>query len=106
MTPSSKVVGDLALHPVGTGVSVDEFAADPGRFDIPDSVVGFLRSVLGDPAGGRPELFRTKSLTVRNAATFEIELSDDDERLLDGTSAERRTTLSRLLFPGPAVNSK
>src|SRR5207342_1512616 len=52
VTPSSKVVGDLALHLVGAGVSVEEFAADPGRFDIPDSVIGFLRGDLGTPAGG------------------------------------------------------
>src|SRR4029079_903867 len=37
-TPSSKVVGDLALHLVGAGVDPAEFEADPQRFDIPDSV--------------------------------------------------------------------
>ena len=40
VTPSSKVVGDLALQLVGAGVDIAEFAADPGRFDVPDSVVG------------------------------------------------------------------
>ncbi|WP_064076167.1 pyruvate carboxylase [Prescottella equi] len=102
VTPSSKVVGDLALHLVGAGVSVDEFAADPGRFDIPDSVVGFLRGELGEPAGGWPEPFRSKALAGRSAAAAEVALSGEDEKLLDGTSDERRTTLSRLLFPGPA----
>ncbi|MFI6756232.1 pyruvate carboxylase [Rhodococcus sp. BL-253-APC-6A1W] len=102
VTPSSKVVGDLALHLVGAGVSVGEFAADPGRFDIPDSVVGFLRGELGEPAGGWPEPFRTKALAGRSAAAAEVALSGEDEKLLDGTSDERRTTLSRLLFPGPA----
>ncbi|MGW0103150.1 pyruvate carboxylase, partial [Nocardia sp. NPDC003354] len=43
VTPSSKVVGDLALALVGTGVDIEDFAADPGRYDIPDSVIGFLR---------------------------------------------------------------
>ncbi|KIQ09860.1 hypothetical protein RU01_18015, partial [Rhodococcus sp. MEB064] len=52
VTPSSKVVGDLALHLVGAGVSMEDFAADPGKFDIPDSVIGFLRGDLGTPAGG------------------------------------------------------
>ena len=55
VTPSSKVVGDLALALVGAGVSADEFASDPARFDIPDSVIGFLRGELGDPPGGWPE---------------------------------------------------
>lgn len=54
VTPSSKVVGDLALHLVGAGVPSEEFAADPAKFDIPDSVVGFLRGELGTrPAAGR-----------------------------------------------------
>ncbi|HYZ69796.1 MAG TPA: pyruvate carboxylase, partial [Mycobacterium sp.] len=55
VTPSSKVVGDLALALVGAGISADEFASDPARFDIPDSVIGFLRGELGDPPGGWPE---------------------------------------------------
>ena len=54
VTPSSKVVGDLALALVGAGVSADEFAADPARFDIPDSVIGLLRGELGHPPGGWP----------------------------------------------------
>ena len=65
VTPSSKVVGDLALALVGAGVSADEFAADPARFDIPDSVIGFLRGELGDPPGGWPEPLRTKALAGR-----------------------------------------
>ncbi|MBV8964805.1 MAG: pyruvate carboxylase, partial [Mycobacteriaceae bacterium] len=51
VTPSSKVVGDLALALVGAGVSADEFAANPARFDIPESVIGFLRGELGEPPG-------------------------------------------------------
>src|SRR5581483_10760594 len=62
VTPSSKVVGDLALSLVGSGVDVADFAADPGRYDIPDSVIGFLRGELGTPAGGWPEPFRSRAL--------------------------------------------
>ena len=65
VTPSSKVVGDLALHLVGAGVDPAEFEADPGRFDIPDSVIGFLSGELGDPPGGWPEPFRSKALAGR-----------------------------------------
>ncbi len=36
VTPTSKVVGDLALALVGSEVSADEFASDPARFDIPE----------------------------------------------------------------------
>ncbi|MFD6673474.1 pyruvate carboxylase [Rhodococcus zopfii] len=101
VTPSSKVVGDLALHLVGAGVSVDAFAADPGRFDIPDSVVGFLRGELGTPAGGWPEPFRSKALAGRSEPKVEPQLAPEDEKSLGGGSLERRRTLNRLLFPAP-----
>lgn len=65
VTPSSKVVGDLALALVGAGLSADEFAANPEQFDIPESVLGFLRGDLGDPAGGWPEPLRSKALAGR-----------------------------------------
>ncbi|WP_222264716.1 pyruvate carboxylase [Modestobacter marinus] len=98
VTPSSKVVGDLALQLVGAGVPVDDFAADPGKFDLPDSVVGFLRGELGDPPGGWPEPFRSKALEGRRPASPPAELTDED---LDGLAKEPRRTLNRLLFPGP-----
>ncbi|WP_429413993.1 pyruvate carboxylase [Nocardia sp. GAS34] len=101
VTPSSKVVGDLALSLVGSGVDVADFAADPGRYDIPDSVVGFLRGELGTPAGGWPEPFRSRALTGRGPAKPETQLTAQDEAGLNGDSARRRDTLNRLLFPGP-----
>ncbi|WP_068162853.1 pyruvate carboxylase [Rhodococcus phenolicus] len=101
VTPSSKVVGDLALHLVGAGVSVDDFAAEPGRFDIPDSVVGFLRGELGTPAGGWPEPFRSKALAGRSEPKAETQLAPEDEKALGAGSLERRATLNRLLFPAP-----
>ncbi len=102
VTPSSKVVGDLALHLVGSNVPADEFASDPARFDIPDSVVGFLRGELGTPPGGWPEPFRSKALEGRGAAKPEVQLTPEDEKGLSGSSKERQATLNRLMFPGPA----
>jgi len=102
VTPSSKVVGDLALHLVGSNVPADEFAADPARFDIPDSVVGFLRGELGTPPGGWPEPFRSQALEGRGAAKPEVQLTPEDEKGLSGSSKERQATLNRLMFPGPA----
>jgi pyruvate carboxylase len=98
VTPSSKVVGDLALQLVGAGVAVDDFAADPARFDLPDSVVGFLRGELGDPPGGWPEPFRSRALEGRRPAEPPAELSEADLR---GLAETPRPTLNRLLFPGP-----
>jgi len=101
VTPSSKVVGDLALALVGAGVTADEFAFDPARFDIPESVLGFLRGELGDPAGGWPEPLRTKALAGRGQAKPTQQLSPEDEANLSLTGHKRQATLNRLLFPGP-----
>src|SRR5215218_6116670 len=98
VTPSSKVVGDLALHLVAVGADPQAFADDPASFDIPESVIGFLSGELGDPPGGWPEPFRTKALEGRNAKPKVTELTEDDRA---GLSADRRHTLNRLLFPGP-----
>ncbi|MGW4489118.1 pyruvate carboxylase [Amycolatopsis sp. NPDC004368] len=98
VTPSSKVVGDLALHLVGAGVSPADFEAEPNKFDIPDSVIGFLRGELGDPPGGWPEPFRTKALEGRSAAKPVAKLSEEDRKDL---TDNRRGALNRLLFPGP-----
>ncbi len=99
VTPSSKVVGDLALHLVGAGVDPKEFEADPGSFDVPDSVIGFLRGELGDPPAGWPEPFRSRALEGRPARTAEPpELSEEDRAAL---REDPRPTLNRLLFAGP-----
>ncbi|MEB3063444.1 pyruvate carboxylase [[Mycobacterium] zoologicum] len=101
VTPSSKVVGDLALALVGAGVTAQEFATDPGRVDIPDSVIGFLRGELGEPAGGWPEPLRTKALEGRDPARGVQPLSPEDESVLMLSGPKRQATLNRLLFPGP-----
>jgi pyruvate carboxylase len=100
VTPSSKVVGDLALHLVGAGVEPKAFEADPARFDIPDSVIGFLRGELGVPPGGWPEPLRSKALAGRSAPRVPAELSVHDRQ---GLKEDRARTLNRLLFAGPTA---
>ncbi|HSA41260.1 MAG TPA: pyruvate carboxylase, partial [Mycobacterium sp.] len=103
VTPSSKVVGDLALALVGVGATAEEFAADPGRYDIPESVIGFFRGELGDPPGGWPEPLRSKVLAGRGAARAEAPLTDEDREVLSRPGIERQARLNALLFPGPTA---
>ena len=102
VTPSSKVVGDLALHLVAVGADPAAFAADPASFDIPDSVIGFLSGDLGTPAGGWPEPFRTKALQGRTIRAIEETVPEEDAAKLQAPGRERQETLNQLLFPGPA----
>jgi pyruvate carboxylase len=60
VTPSSKVVGDLALFLVSHGMSVREFEnlGPNHRLNIPNSVHEMLMGSLGEPQGGWPAKVR------------------------------------------------
>lgn len=102
VTPSSKVVGDLALHLVAVGADPKDFENNPQNYDIPESVVGFMAGELGDLPGGWPEPFRSKVLAGKtpNIAVKPIS-AEDSAALASDDHKLRRSTLNRLLFPGP-----
>ena len=102
VTPSSKVVGDLALHLVASGATPDQLESDPESVDLPESVIKFLHGELGTPPGGFPEPFRTKALVGRTYTPTPVELDPADEAALQGDDV--RKVLNRLLLPGPAAN--
>ncbi|MFW7415131.1 pyruvate carboxylase [Demequina sp. SO4-18] len=102
VTPTSKVVGDLALHLVAKGADPEDFEQNPDKYDLPDSVIGFLQGELGDPPGGWPEPFRTKALEGRSSSRELAPLSDEDREKLAQPGQVRRRALNHLLFPGPA----
>ena len=101
VTPSSKVVGDLALALAAADADPADFEENPHKYDIPDSVIGFMSGELGELPGGWPEPFRTKVLEGRTPKLALEPLTDDDQAALDGTSTERRSALNRLLFDAP-----
>ena len=78
VTPSSKAVGDLALAMAAANVDPADFEANPGSYDIPDSVIGFLAGELGNPPGNWPEPFRTKVLAGRTIRNTVKELTGEE----------------------------
>ncbi|MBH0054342.1 pyruvate carboxylase [Salinibacterium sp. SWN139] len=101
VTPSSKVVGDLALALAAAHADPADFEENPDKYDIPDSVIGFMAGELGELPGGWPEPFRSKVLKGRNVKIGIEEISAEDQAALDGEPQERRSALNRLLFAGP-----
>ena len=106
VTPSSKVVGDLALHLVAMDVDPKDFEENPGAYDIPDSVVGFMAGELGDLPGGWPEPFRSKILEGKTRKPHMTELTREQEAALEVPGRERQDMLNELLFPAPTAAYK
>ena len=101
VTPSSKVVGDLALHLAAADVDPVDFEQNPDKYDVPDSVVGFMAGELGDLPGGWPEPFRSKILAGKSPDIGTKVLSPEQEKTLSTPGRERQELLNTLLFPGP-----
>ena len=55
VTPSSKVVGDLALFMISNNLSVQDILERGDELSFPESLKSFLKGELGQPYGGFPE---------------------------------------------------
>ncbi|HEY2591448.1 MAG TPA: pyruvate carboxylase, partial [Steroidobacteraceae bacterium] len=62
VTPTSKVVGDLALLMVASGLTQAQIAAPETEVAFPQSVVQLFRGELGRPPGGFPQALQRKVL--------------------------------------------
>ena len=91
MTPSSKVVGDLALMMVAQDLTPAE-VLDPAReIAFPASVVEMLRGDLGQPPGGWPEALQKKALKGEPPSTLRPgALLKDADLAAQRTEAEKR----------------
>lgn len=88
VTPTSKVVGDLAQFMVSNKLTPDDVKRLAGSLDFPDSVMDFFEGLIGQPYGGFPEPLRTdilknkrRKLTCRpglELAPFELEKIRED----------------------------
>jgi pyruvate carboxylase len=65
VTPSSKVVGDLAQFMVQNKLSEAAVLEKADTLSFPSSVVEYFEGLLGQPEGGFPEPMRTKVLKGR-----------------------------------------
>ncbi|KAG0683263.1 pyruvate carboxylase [Pichia californica] len=59
VTPTSKVVGDLAQFMVSNKLTAEDVEKLASELDFPDSVLDFFEGLMGTPYGGFPEPLRT-----------------------------------------------
>ena len=62
VTPSSKVVGDMALMMVSQDLTVSDVVSPDREVSFPESVVSMLKGDLGQPPSGWPEALQKKAL--------------------------------------------
>jgi len=62
VTPSSKVVGDMALMMITSDISRDDVESPDKEIAFPESVVSFFKGELGQPTGGFPKDLQKKVL--------------------------------------------
>ena len=58
MTPSSKVVGDLAQFMVQNKLTKQQVLDQASELSFPSSVVEFMQGYIGEPYGGFPQPLR------------------------------------------------
>ncbi|WP_304616253.1 pyruvate carboxylase [Paracoccus sp. (in: a-proteobacteria)] len=109
VTPSSKVVGDMALMMVAQNLTPED-VADPAReVSFPDSVVDMMRGNLGQPPGGWPQAIQRKVLkgeapiTDRPGAHLPpVDLEAERAKLsqmLDGRAIDDEDLNGYLMYP-------
>ncbi len=62
VTPSSKVVGDMALYMIANDLSCEDVLDSNKEISFPESVISFFKGELGTPMGGFPKKLQSKVL--------------------------------------------
>ncbi|GER68422.1 pyruvate carboxylase [Weizmannia acidilactici] len=108
VTPSSKVVGDMALFMVQNGLTEKDVLERGMKIDFPDSVVEFFAGYLGQPYGGFPKdlqkviLKGREPITVRPGELLEEvdfnALAEEIKKEL-GIVPDRKDVIAYALYP-------
>jgi pyruvate carboxylase len=108
VTPSSKVVGDMAIWMVKQGLDARGVTERAHELTFPESVIEYMRGFLGQPPGGFPEPLRTKILkgapvvNGRPGASmppFDWDGAKREMEGLAGMEVARRDVVSYALYP-------
>jgi pyruvate carboxylase len=108
VTPTSKVVGDMALFMVGNNLTATDVVEGPRELAFPASVVELFEGRLGQPPGGFPEALQKRVLRNRKPldgrpgaslppADFAAAHRELEGKL--GRPASEREVVAHLLYP-------
>ncbi|CAL2107183.1 Pyruvate carboxylase [Tenacibaculum sp. 190524A02b] len=68
VTPSSKVVGDMAQYMISNDLTVEDVMERGETISFPQSVISFFRGDLGQPVGGFPE--KLQKIILKNEEPY------------------------------------
>lgn len=105
VTPSSKVVGDLAQFMVANDIPDEHALVDQAEgLNLPSSVIEFLQGYIGHPAGGFPEPLRSRVVKDRpvvqgrpGASLPPVSLADLQTALKEKNQSNYQVTLRDVL---------
>jgi pyruvate carboxylase len=108
VTPSSKVVGDMALFLVANNLAPEDTLDKERELAFPESVVEFFEGRLGQPPGGFPKELQERVLKGRaplverpgaNLPAADLAAAREKASAFLGHDASERDALSYLLYP-------
>lgn len=108
VTPSSKVVGDMALFMVQNDLTEQDVYDHGGELSFPESVVTFFQGDLGQPVGGFPKELQKVILKGRPAFTERpgslaapVDFAEVHKELAEkiGYEPKKEEVLSYLMYP-------
>ena len=93
MTPSSKVVGDLAQFMVTNGLNEQSVQEQADTLNFPSSVVEFFQGAIGIPHGGFPQPLQSQALEMPSAPKLHRERKRR-KRVEEGVTLQRKMRAS------------
>ena len=108
VTPSSKMVGDLAIFMVQNDLTPENIVEKGAALSYPDSVVSYFKGMMGQPAWGFPKdlqkivLKGEEPITVRPGSLLppaDFEAAKEHLRKVCGHEPSERDVISWLTYP-------
>ena len=107
VTPSSKMVGDLAIFMVQNDLTAENIVERGENITFPDSVVSYFKGMMGQPSWGFPEdlqrvvLKGEEAITCRPGELLEpVDFAATEEHLKQFMDEpDMKTVISWLLYP-------
>src|SRR5690625_4193656 len=109
VTPSSKIVGDMALFMVQNNLDEESVIEDGMKLDFPESVISFFQGQIGQPVGGMDKELKKIILKGRDYITdrpgkhidpYDFDQAKEElKQIIPERDIDNKSLLSYALYP-------